>query len=201
MTGEVRIATGEGIARITIDNPPLNLLGAAVRRGLARALDAALSDSAVKVVVLTAAGRTWPAGADMREFGRAVEAPPLRDLCARVAASPKPVIAALQGSVLGGGLELALAACLRLAEPGTELGLPEVTLGLLPGAGGTQRLPRLIGAKPALGLLLSGLLGGATAPGLGSRTVSRRRAAPLRDPYRRAGNPGRVRPARQGLGV
>ena len=72
MTGEVRIATGEGIARITIDNPPLNLLGAAVRRGLARALDAALSDSAVKVVVLTAAGRTWPAGADMREFGRAV---------------------------------------------------------------------------------------------------------------------------------
>lgn len=157
MTGEVRIATGEGIARITIDNPPLNLLGAAVRRGLARALDAALSDSAVKVVVLTAAGRTWPAGADMREFGRAVEAPPLRDLCARVAASPKPVIAALQGSVLGGGLELALAACLRLAEPGTELGLPEVTLGLLPGAGGTQRLPRLIGAKPALGLLLSGL--------------------------------------------
>jgi 3-hydroxyacyl-CoA dehydrogenase len=168
MTGEVRIATGEGIARITIDNPPLNLLGAAVRRGLTRALDAALSDPAVKVVVMAAAGRTWSAGADMREFGRAVEPPPLRAICARVAASPKPVIAALQGHVLGGGLELALAACLRVAEPGTELGLPEVTLGLLPGAGGTQRLPRLIGAKPALGLLLSGLpVAAARAAGMG----------------------------------
>lgn len=157
MTGEVRIATGEGIARITIDNPPLNLLGAAVRRGLARALDACLSDPAVKVVVLAAAGRTWPAGADMREFGREIAAPPLRDLCAKIAESPKPVIAAMQGKALGGGLELALAASLRLAEPGTELGMPEVTLGLLPCAGGTQRLPRLIGAKAALGLLLSGL--------------------------------------------
>ena len=137
MTGHVRIATGEGIARITIDNPPLNLLSAPVRRGLAAALDAAGRDPAVKVIVLAAAGRTWPAGADLREFRKADEAPAPGDICATIAQGRKPVIAALHGTVLGGGLELALAAALRLAAPGTELGLPEVTLGLLPGAGGT----------------------------------------------------------------
>lgn len=157
MTAEVLCATGEGIARITLDNPPLNLLDAPLRRGLARALDTALGDPAVKVILLGAAGRSWPAGADFREFGRTTGTPSLAELCARIAASPKPVIAALHGTVLGGGLELALSAALRLAEPGTEIGLPEVTLGLSPGAGGTQRLPRLIGAKAALGLMLSGL--------------------------------------------
>lgn len=168
MTGEVRIATADGIGRITIDNPPLNLLSAPVRRGLGRALDICLSDPAVKVLVLAAAGRTWPAGADLREFGAKSDAPDLRDLAARIAASPKPVIAALHGTVLGGGLELALAAALRLAEPKTELGLPGVSLGLAPGAGGTQRLPRLIGAKAALGLMLSGLpVAAARAAGMG----------------------------------
>ncbi|WP_413872178.1 enoyl-CoA hydratase-related protein [Albidovulum sp.] len=157
MTGHVRIATAEGIARITIDNPPLNLLGAPVRRGLAAALEAAGRNPAVQVIVLAAAGATWPAGADIHEFGKPAEGPALGEICAAVAQSRKPVIAALHGTVLGGGLELALAAALRLAEPGTALGLPEVTLGLLPGAGGTQRLPRLVGAKAALGLLLSGL--------------------------------------------
>ena len=157
MTGHVRIVTGEGIARITIDNPPLNLLSAPVRRGLAAALDAAGRDPAVKVIVLAAAGRTWSAGADIREFRKADDAPAPGDICATIAQGRKPVIAALHGTVLGGGLELALAAALRLAAPGTELGLPEVALGLLPGAGGTQRLPRLVGAKAALGLLLSGL--------------------------------------------
>ena len=157
MTGHVRIVTGEGIARITIDNPPLNLLSAPVRRGLAAARDAAGRDPAVKVIVLAAAGRTWSAGADIREFRKADDAPAPGDICATIAQGRKPVIAALHGTVLGGGLELALAAALRLAAPGTELGLPEVALGLLPGAGGTQRLPRLVGAKAALGLLLSGL--------------------------------------------
>jgi 3-hydroxyacyl-CoA dehydrogenase len=157
MTGLVRIATAEGIARITIDNPPLNLLSAPVRQGLAAALEAAGRNPAVRVIVLAAAGPTWPAGADIHEFRKPAEGPALGEICAAVAQSRKPVIAALRGTVLGGGLELALAAALRLAEPGTELGLPEVTLGLLPGAGGTQRLPRLVGAKAALGLLLSGL--------------------------------------------
>lgn len=157
MTGLVRIATAEGIARITIDNPPLNLLSAPVRRGLAGALEAAGRNPSVRVIVLAAAGRTWPAGADIHEFLTPAEEPALGDICATVAQSRKPVIAALHGTALGGGLELALAAALRLAEPGTELGLPEVTLGLSPGAGGTQRLPRLVGAKAALGLLTSGL--------------------------------------------
>lgn len=157
MTGHVRIATGAGIARITIDNPPLNLLDAPVRSGLAAALAAAGADASVRVIVLAAAGPTWPAGSDLREIGARAEAPGLDAVCAAMAASRKPVIAALGGTVLGGGLELALAAAVRLAAPGTELGLPEVTFGLLPGAGGTQRLPRLVGAKAALGLLLSGL--------------------------------------------
>mgnify|MGYP001124450973 CR=1 FL=1 len=157
MTEQVRIATDEGIATITLDNPPVNALGAALRGAFMAALDAAMADPSVRVIILTAAGRTWPAGADIREFGRPPVAPELPGICAALARASKPVIAALHGSVLGGGLELALAAGVRLAEPGTVLGLPEVSLGILPGAGGTQRLPRLIGAKPALGLMLSGL--------------------------------------------
>ncbi|MCU9846963.1 3-hydroxyacyl-CoA dehydrogenase NAD-binding domain-containing protein [Defluviimonas sp. WL0024] len=168
MTEEAGIAIGDGIATITLDNPPVNALGAGLRGALMTALGAALHDPGVQVIVLTAAGRTWPAGADIREFGRPPEAPSLPELCQAVAGSAKPVIAALHGMVLGGGLELALAARVRLAEPGTELGLPEVTLGILPGAGGTQRLPRLIGAKRALGLMLSGLpIGAARAEELG----------------------------------
>lgn len=157
MTEQVRTAINEGIATITLDNPPVNALGAALRGAFMAAFEAAMADPSVRVVILAAAGRTWPAGADIGEFGRPPVAPQLPELCAAVARSAKPVIAALHGTVLGGGLELALAAGVRLAEPGTTLGLPEVSLGILPGAGGTQRLPRLIGAKPALGLMLSGL--------------------------------------------
>jgi 3-hydroxyacyl-CoA dehydrogenase len=146
-----------GIGWITLDNPPVNALSAAVCQGLASALAAAASDPAVKVIVLRAAGRTFSAGSDLREMGATAEGPELAALCARFAAEPKPVIAALNGPTLGGGLELALTARLRIATPEAQFGLPEVSFGLLPGAGGTQRLPRLIGAKAALGLMLSGL--------------------------------------------
>lgn len=153
----VTLRSDRGIGWITIDSPPVNALSLAVRQGLVAALDRAAADPEIKVVILGAQGRLFSAGADIREFGAPAGAPDLQAVAARLAAMEKPVIAALQGSALGGGLELALAARVRIAAPGIELGLPEVSLGLIPGAGGTQRLPRLIGAKAALGLMLSGL--------------------------------------------
>lgn len=156
MTDPVGYQAADGVATITMDNPPLNALGHALRAGVAAALDQALNDPEVRVVVLAAAGRSWPVGADIREFGKPPAAPSLPDLCNQLAAAGKPVIAALHGSALGGGLELALVCALRVAAKGTMLGVPEVTLGLLPGAGGTQRLPRLIGVEPALAMMLGG---------------------------------------------
>ena len=146
----------DGLATITIANPPVNALGQAVRRAVASGLARALADQEVGVILLAADGRSWPVGADIREFGTVTAGPGLPDLCAALAAATKPVIAALHGSALGGGLELALACALRIAAPGTVLGLPEVTLGLLPGAGGTQRLPRLAGIDLALEMMLGG---------------------------------------------
>ncbi|MCB2135452.1 MAG: enoyl-CoA hydratase/isomerase family protein [Rhodobacteraceae bacterium] len=157
MPEPVSLRIAGAVAVITIDNPPVNALAAAVRAGLRDALARAGADQSIRVIVLAAAGRTWPAGADIREFGQPPADPDLPTLCTTLAGSAKPVIAALHGTALGGGLELALAAGCRIAAPGTRLGLPEVSLGILPGAGGTQRLPRLIGAKAALGLMLSGL--------------------------------------------
>jgi len=141
---------------VSIDNPPVNALGVDVRRGLMSAIDAAETDSAVAAVLIVGSGRNFIAGADIREFGKTPLPPALPDVCNRIEACSKPVIAALQGAALGGGLEVALAAHYRLAVPGAKLGLPEVQLGLMPGAGGTQRAPRLVGAGPALGLMLSG---------------------------------------------
>ena len=141
---------------VSVDNPPVNALGVDVRRGLMSALDAAQSDVAVAAVLLVGAGRNFIAGADIREFGLPPQPPALPDVCHRIEACGKPVIAALHGAALGGGLEVALAAHYRLAVNGAKLGLPEVQLGLMPGAGGTQRAPRLIGAAPALELMLSG---------------------------------------------
>ncbi|EJO61932.1 enoyl-CoA hydratase-related protein, partial [Burkholderia multivorans] len=135
---------------VTIDHPPVNALSADVRRGLADALDAAQADDAIRAVLIVGAGRNFIAGADIREFGKPPVPPSLPDVCARIESSAKPVVVALHGATLGGGLEVALAAHYRLAVPGAKLGLPEVTLGLLPGAGGTQRTPRLIGARAAL---------------------------------------------------
>ena len=143
---------------LSVDSPPVNALGAAVRAGLAEGLAAAQADPSVGAIVLCAIGPSFSAGADIREFGH--PAPPgvpgLPDLCNRIEASGKAVVAAIQGAALGGGLELALAAHVRLAGPRARFGLPEVALGLLPGAGGTQRTPRLTGAGPALRLMLTG---------------------------------------------
>ncbi|MGF6937912.1 3-hydroxyacyl-CoA dehydrogenase [Paraburkholderia sp. UCT70] len=141
---------------VTIDHAPVNALSADVRRGLLAAIEAADDDRAIEAVLIVGAGRNFIAGADIREFGKPPVPPSLPDVCHRIEACTKPVIAALHGAALGGGLEVALAAHYRIAVDGAKLGLPEVQLGLLPGAGGTQRTPRLIGAPAALDLMLSG---------------------------------------------
>ncbi|WP_322060882.1 3-hydroxyacyl-CoA dehydrogenase NAD-binding domain-containing protein [Paraburkholderia sp. J63] len=141
---------------VTVDNPPVNALGVDVRRGLAASIEHAEANAAVQAVLIVGAGRNFIAGADIREFGKPPQPPALPDVCNRIEACHKPVIAAIHGAALGGGLEIALAAHYRLAVTGAKLGLPEVQLGLLPGAGGTQRTPRLIGAEAALSLMLSG---------------------------------------------
>jgi len=154
--GAVASQRHDGILVLTIDHPPVNALSADVRRGLANAIQAAQADAGVRAIVLAGAGRNFIAGADIREFGKPPQPPTLPDVCNAIEASAKPVIAALHGAALGGGLEIALAAHYRVALPGAKLGLPEVNLGLLPGAGGTQRTPRLAGAAAALDLMLSG---------------------------------------------
>ncbi|HEX4507980.1 MAG TPA: 3-hydroxyacyl-CoA dehydrogenase NAD-binding domain-containing protein [Alphaproteobacteria bacterium] len=143
-----------GIA--TVDNPPVNALGHAVRTGLAAAVAQADADPEVKALILICAGRTFLAGADIKEFGRPLEPPLLNDLVNDLEASTKPFVAAIHGTALGGGLEVALACHFRIAVPSARLGLPEVKLGILPGAGGTQRLPRLIGVEPALAMITDG---------------------------------------------
>ncbi len=144
------------VAIVTIDSPPVNALSAAVRRGIADAFREAMDDAAVRAIVLMCAGRTFFAGADITEFGKPPVEPTLLQLQAIVEDSPKPVIAAIHGTALGGGLELALVAHARVAVPSAKLGLPEVKLGLLPGAGGTQRLPRVVGVARALDMMTIG---------------------------------------------
>ncbi|QGW80785.1 3-hydroxyacyl-CoA dehydrogenase NAD-binding domain-containing protein [Variovorax paradoxus] len=150
-----------GVFVVTIDNPPVNALGVDVRRGLVAAIEAAEVDSAAAAVLIVGAGRNFIAGADIREFGKTPQPPSLPEVCLKIENCTKPVIAAIHGAALGGGLEVALSAHYRLAAPSAKLGLPEVQLGLLPGSGGTQRAPRLIGVKPALELMLSGRHAGA----------------------------------------
>ena len=144
------------ILLVTVDKPPVNALGVAVRRGLMAAIEAADANPAVGAVLIVGAGRNFIAGADIREFGLPPQAPLLTEVCSRIEASRKPVIAAIHGAALGGGLEVALGAHYRIAVASAKLGLPEVALGLLPGAGGTQRAPRLVGAAAALDIILSG---------------------------------------------
>ncbi|WP_109477359.1 3-hydroxyacyl-CoA dehydrogenase NAD-binding domain-containing protein [Paraburkholderia sp. C35] len=141
---------------VTVDNPPVNALGVAVRCALSDVIEAAEHDAAVDAVVLIGAGRNFIGGADIKEFGKPPLPPSLPVVCNRIEACRKPVVAAIHGAALGGGLEIALAAHYRIALANARLGLPEVTLGLLPGAGGTQRAPRLVGAQAALDLMLSG---------------------------------------------
>ena len=152
----VTTAMDGDIAIITINSPPVNALGHAVREGLTLALAAAKADRAIKGIVIACAGRTFCAGADITEFGKPRKAPSLADVIVALEGIAKPVVAAVHGTTLGGGLELAMACHLRIAAPGTRLGLPEVKLGILPGAGGTQRLPRAIGPLKALERIVSG---------------------------------------------
>ncbi len=144
------------VALIVMQNPPVNALGFALREGVMRALDAVARDAALRAVVLAGSARAFSAGADIGEFGLPPRAPSLRDLIAVIEDFDKPVVAALRGIALGGGLELALACHARIAWPDARVGLPEIRLGLLPGAGGTQRLPRLAGVARALEIILSG---------------------------------------------
>jgi 3-hydroxyacyl-CoA dehydrogenase len=148
------------VAVISLVNPPVNGLGSAVRAGLETAFTELLSDDAVTGIVLAGAGRMFSAGADIREFGKAPppDVPNLPELIDWLEESSKPVVAAIHGVAAGGGLELALGCHYRIVAPKTRLGLPEVTLGILPGAGGTQRLPRVAGVEAALDLIVSGRL-------------------------------------------
>ncbi len=141
---------------VTSNNPPVNALGHAVRSGLADAMKEAAADDGVKAVVIIGAGKTFFAGADITEFGKAPQEPGLGAVIDAIEASAKPVVAAIHGTALGGGLEVALGCNYRVAVPSAKLGLPEVKLGLLPGAGGTQRLPRVVGVPEALEMIATG---------------------------------------------
>ncbi len=160
MPGSVDIERRDDVALLRLDNPPVNGLSFAMRAALGARFAEARADAAVRAIVIAAAGRMFCGGADIREFS----APPppgaahLPAILDEIEASPKPVVAAIHGVAAGGGMEVALACHVRLAAPGTRLGLPEVTLGILPGAGGTQRMPRLIGVEKALDVIVGGKL-------------------------------------------
>src|SRR5687767_7633820 len=144
------------VAVITVNNPPVNALSQHVRQGLAEGLKAAAADAEAKAIVIVCAGRTFIAGADITEFGKPPTEPSLHTVLDLIEGSPKPVIAAIHGTALGGGLEVTLACHYRVGAKGARFGLPEVKLGLLPGAGGTQRLPRVVGVEKALQMIVSG---------------------------------------------
>ena len=144
------------VAVLTVNNPPVNALSSHVRQGLHEGMIQAGSDAAVQAVVITCAGRTFIAGADITEFGKPPTEPSLHSVLDLIENCPKPVVAAIHGTALGGGLEVTLACHYRVGVKGARFGLPEVKLGLLPGAGGTQRLPRVVGAQKALQMIVSG---------------------------------------------
>lgn len=156
MPATVSYEVTDGIAVITIDNPPVNAMSAAVRKGCWEALVRLAADDTARAAVLICAGRTFIAGADITEFDKPIVDPWLPDVVEKFEASEKPVVAAIHGTALGGGLETAMGCHYRCALPTARVGLPEVHLGLLPGATGTQRLPRLAGARKALDMMTSG---------------------------------------------
>jgi 3-hydroxyacyl-CoA dehydrogenase len=156
MSDPVRLSISDGIAVVTIDNPPVNTMSRAVRAGLKRCFDELRTGEGAKAVVLACSGKTFISGGDMREFETGVQSPGYHEVLRLIEDSAVPVIAALHGTVMGAGVETALACHYRVAAGASQLGFPEITLGIIPGAGGTQRLPRLVGLEPALDMMLSG---------------------------------------------
>lgn len=156
MSDVVTLERQGDIAVVTVNNPPVNALGIAVREGLQNCFKAAEADPEVKAIVLVCEGMTFMAGADIKEFGKPPKSPSLPEVVAGIEAGNKPSVAVIHGTALGGGLEVAVSCHYRIARKDAKVGLPEVKLGLLPGAGGTQRLPRLVGVPKALDMIVSG---------------------------------------------
>ena len=156
MTNPTTVETDGDVAIVVIDNPPINAGSLAVRRGVIEAIEEVAARPEIKAAVLIGAGKTFIAGSDLREFGAPIERPSLPEVIAAIEACGKPVVAAIHGAALGGGLELALGCDARIATRDATVGLPEVTLGIIPGAGGTQRLPRLTGIARAIDLVATG---------------------------------------------
>jgi len=156
VSGPVSTQRDGAVAVIIVDNPPVNALKHEVRAGILENFTQAAADKSVEAIVLTGAGRTFMAGADITEFGKPMKPPGLSEVIAAIEKISKPTIAAVHGTPLGGGLEVTLGCHFRVAAPGTRLGLPEIKLGIIPGAGGTQLLPRVVGVEKALAMILSG---------------------------------------------
>jgi 3-hydroxyacyl-CoA dehydrogenase len=156
MSEVVRYSLENDVAVVTANNPPVNALGIAVRQGLRQAVRQAIADDRAEAIALVCEGRTFFAGADISEFGKPPISPTLREVHEEMEDCPKPIVAGIHGTALGGGLETALACHYRIAVPGARVGLPEVKLGILPGAGGTQRLPRLVGVEKAIEMICTG---------------------------------------------
>ncbi|MBY0411942.1 MAG: enoyl-CoA hydratase/isomerase family protein, partial [Burkholderiaceae bacterium] len=156
MTAEYKVHGS--VAVITLANPPVNGLGLSTRQGIVQGLAHAQADAAVTSIVITGAGGAFSGGADIKEFGtdKSMQEPNLLSVISAVENSSKPVVAAMHSVAMGGGLELALGCHYRIAAPGCLIALPEVKLGILPGAGGTQRLPRVVGVEAALNMIVSG---------------------------------------------
>src|SRR5438128_2559002 len=144
------------VAILTVDNPPVNALSQHVRQGLRDGVKQASADPGAGAIVIVCAGRTFIAGADITELGKPLQEPGLHEVLDLIEEGPKPLVAAIHGTALGGGLEVALACHYRIGVRTARFGLPEVKLGLLPGAGGTQRLPRVVGVETALQMIVSG---------------------------------------------
>src|SRR5438876_6629704 len=156
ITQSVDLAAHGRVAVLTVDNPPVNALSQHVRKGLHDGIKQATADGAVQAIVIVCSGRTFIAGADITEFGKPPMEPSLHSVLDMIESSPKPVISAIHGTALGGGLEVTLACHYRVGVKGARFGLPEVKLGILPGAGGTQRLPRVVGVEKGLQMMVSG---------------------------------------------
>jgi 3-hydroxyacyl-CoA dehydrogenase len=156
VAGIVKFDELGAIGLIGVDNPPVNAISHSARRELVDAITRAEKDPGIKVLLIISSGELFSAGADITEFDHPQGEPSFEQVQTRIESSPLPVVVAIHGLALGGGLELAMACHYRLAHKNAKLGMPEITLGIIPGAGGTQRLPRLIGARAALDMILSG---------------------------------------------